>query len=221
MPEYRSWESFILKRHADKYGPIPDNLIGSKDREYTRKKLRHLKNVCESLYIDLDVFKKTTSSQMYCITSQVAELFTFLLDRMVLEKNNRYRGVKPLSEKNMIYLRKLLLEALMSCKIPKNIIVRELKIYDKRNGYPPKRENNCQPLPSLLPPVPSQTLSLPELKLTEISFGRTPEYTGDISSMYDARFSSIGSYPTLWWTDNDSFDTYNVLSYTAIKPDEE
>lgn len=109
------------------------------DRDYIQRERRQLKNTCKKYAIDITLFKGTAAkSNKYCITKEVATLFSFILNSFA-EKRKEYKVViKKPSNELLIHLRKQILSALSSLDKDDSVIRHQLEAFEEKTGCPAK-----------------------------------------------------------------------------------
>lgn len=137
--KYRS-----LEEYADSRRPgvtFSDPTVGDPykgDRTYATTEINQLKNICNMLFININLFKPSTETR-FLITEDVAGLFTFLLDYYYKrQKGNIKLGRFDLiPEEKLLDLRNKLLYALNSIDIEFAVVEKELKLFERKTGCPP------------------------------------------------------------------------------------
>ena len=103
-----------------------------------KKNRTHLSRQLKALGVKMNLFKQCPKARAFYVTPEAANLFTYLLDIDGKEEYGRPFDPKKLSSNSVLFLRKQLLDALLSCRISRKDIVRTIRSYDKVTGFPEK-----------------------------------------------------------------------------------
>lgn len=105
---------------------------------------RCLDSLLKAFGVDKNLFKQSPKVRTFYVTSEAADLFAYLLDIGEKREYGRPFNPKKLDKDSAVYVRTLLLKALLSYPSRKNVM-RTICNYDKATGFYKKiRQHNLE-----------------------------------------------------------------------------
>lgn len=151
--QYKSFEEFSITRKLEfflsktKFNSEAEFKLElqNKDRTHTKVELRQLERLCKRHGIDLTLFK--AQDKNYIITYEVASLFRYLLDNDKKEQmvgkskeaiKKKIEIIPPnFTELQLVYIRRLYIEALWSLNMKSEEIRNNVKLFNSKIKTPP------------------------------------------------------------------------------------